>query len=178
MSQLRALPATVLVSLLAACTAGSGPAKQLPTSRDPTLGQEPGAIGPEPATGGREAPGGDQGVTAGDAGGCVQCDVTDSCVISTSQGQQTSDVQLTSSNGQCYLGPKDEGQVIHCDGTLEVTETGANGTSKLVTEHWTPFGSGGFQVSVAGASVQCAPTADQPGTGTVTPTSPSPAPSN
>jgi hypothetical protein len=176
MSQLRTLPVAALLSVLAACTAGSGPGKPLTVERDPVGGQEPGATGPEPATGGRESPGGGtenggNGGGAGDSGvTCVKCDATYSCVLSDNGQSATGTVALAVVNGECVIG--DNQGVIHCDGTITSTSTDANGNQSTVTIQWTPYGDGGFQYSANGATGRCSPVS---GT-TVTPPQPSPAP--
>jgi hypothetical protein len=102
---MRVVALTLFAALVAACTAGSGPATQLPTGREPPgPGQEPGATGPDRTTG-PDSPGGGGGAA------CPKCDYVYSCVVTL--GLESTDVELTAEqkdNG-CELHSRvDEGQ--------------------------------------------------------------------
>jgi hypothetical protein len=153
-----AVTAMGLAALVVACSGGSGgPARQLSTNREPgTEGPEPaGAGGQEGASTGPESTGGGGSGGGGDAGlACITCDASYTCVV---VGQQQSvTVQLSSSNGKCYIGSSSDGAEIKCDGTIVVT-TEVNGSTQVQTTSWTPYANGGFQFVSKGATVQCAP---------------------
>src|SRR4051794_18212937 len=106
------LPGVVSIlfaAILAACTAGTGPARQLTGSA-----HEPAGAGEEPAGGGRESPGdsrdnaggsssgGSSGGSSG-SGSCPPCDYVYTCVAASQIESQSAELTLVTQNRSCVF---------------------------------------------------------------------------
>jgi hypothetical protein len=134
-------PVTVGLVLLAACTAGTGPAT-------PIVGEAR-----EPAAGGRQAPGsGRESPALSDGVGCLKCDYVYSCVATSTIETNSYSITLITKNGACVL-KGNTSTVFRCDGIIEDGDT-------YGPIRWTQEADGAFhfQIPSAGnADVTCTP---------------------
>jgi hypothetical protein len=153
----RVASAPLVLALLAGCTAGSGPATQLPSEkRDLPEGTR------EPAPGGRNAPppasdqdlggsGHDNGTYSG--GQCPACDFVYKCVQSDGISSVNESITLVNKNGRCVFLDPTMTAIFKCDRTVVILTAGQPTTIAL----WTPSGDGGFSVTLGQRDLVCVP---------------------
>lgn len=146
-----------VMSIVGCGSAGSSPAGQSSSTKEPAGGsEEPGGSGEEPTGPGYEAPGGSSSGSAsgsGTSGGaaCVAC-VNYQCTFETAQGSVAASVNLSAgSNGACS--DTDDGFTLRCGGG--VVEEFDGGTLSVGT--WNASAGGGFTLTAGTSMLTCTP---------------------